>query len=332
MGRSGMDVVIKISDKCNFACEFCSSNMIATSHEELDLLKVIKFLEEHDNVRNIIINGGDPLCISPDWYYKLLNWLENNYNKDVNVSFTTNLWDFYKNPEKWEDLFKNHVSVCTSFQYGNERKLATGEVFTEEMFRKVYQVFLDKIGYPLKFIAVINDNNENTWKDTVLLAKDLGTKCRLNPALRSGRTTKPYSFVKMMNIWLNIIEEGLDEYEENCKLIRDAYDEKVTECPFNSFCHESIRCMSPDGTVHTCPAIADDIIKGVDKAYVSDSGVIKPFKDITLKSECYGCRNFHLCNSCTKRIIDIHDVGEEYLEEHCKGMRALSERIERLLK
>ena len=327
-----MDLVIKISDRCNFACDFCSSNMIATTHEDLKLSKVIDFLEEHNDVRNIIVNGGDPLCVSPTWYYQLLTWMQDHNRKDINISFTTNLWDFYKHPEKWVDLFRNEISVCTSFQYGNERKLATGEVFTEEIFREIYRVFLDKIGYPLKFIAVINDNNEDTWKDTVLLAKDLGTKCRLNPALRSGKTKKPYSFVKMMNIWLNIIEEGLDEYEENCKLIKAAYVHETTECPFNSLCHESIRCMSPDGSVHTCPAIADDIITGVDKAYLENSDIMRPFKDIVLKDGCYGCDNFHLCNSCTKRIIDIHDVGEEYLVEHCEGMKALSPRIERLLR
>lgn len=327
-----MDLVIKISDKCNFACDFCSSNMIATSHEDLELSKVIEFLEEHDDVRNIIVNGGDPLCVSPAWYYKLLTWMDNHNRRDINISFTTNLWDFYIHPEKWVDLFKNEISVCTSFQYGNERKLATGEVFTEDMFRKIYEMFMNKIGYPLKFIAVINDNNESTWKDTVLLAKDLGTKCRLNPALRSGKTKKPYSFVKMVDIWLKIIEEGLDDYEDNCKLLRAAYAQQVTECPFNSFCHESIRCMSPDGSVHTCPAIADDIITGVDKAYLENSGVMRPFKDITLKSECYGCNNFHICNSCTKRIIDIHDMGEEYLAKHCEGMKALLPRLKEAMR
>ena len=101
-----MDLVIKISDKCNFKCDFCSSNMIAANHNDLPLWKVTSYLVDHPQVRNIIVNGGDPLCIDPEWYWNLLYWLEET-KRDINISFTTNLWDFYKHPEKWEELFSN---------------------------------------------------------------------------------------------------------------------------------------------------------------------------------------------------------------------------------
>lgn len=325
-----MDLVIKISDRCNFKCDFCSSNMIAASHEDLELSKVTNFLSEHEDVRTIIVNGGDPLCVSPDWYYKLIAWLYKN-KYETNLSFTTNLWDFYKNPDKWEDLFKNHVSVCTSFQYGHERKIATGEVFTEKLFREIFNLFEERIGYKLKFIAVVNILNMQYCLKTVKLAEELGTTCRLNPALRSGRTSEPFPFHVMMSYWLDIIEEGYGEYEDNCKLLKDVWNDKVTECPFNSFCHESIRCMSPDGTVHDCPAIADDILKGVDEAYLDSSNKIRPYKDIVLKPECYGCKCFNICNSCTKRIMDIHEMGDNWLNEHCKCMHEMIPRMEKLL-
>ena len=89
--------------------------------------------------------------------------------------------------------------------------------------------------------------------------------------------------------------------------------------------------MSPNGAVHTCPAIADDIMKGIDDAYVDGSGKKIPFKDILIKAECATCNNFKLCNSCKKRIIDIHSMGENYLDEHCTHMKAMIPRMERLL-
>ena len=325
-----MDLVIKISDKCNFACEFCSSNMIATSHDELELSKVTAFLYDHTDVRNIIVNGGDPLCVNPEWYYNLIGWTKENDREGINISFTTNLWDFYKHPAKWEDLFKNYVSVCTSFQYGNERKVADGTIFTEDLFTEIFNMFEERIGYKLKYIAVQNHKNASYALATVELAKRLGTTCRINPALRSGRTDKPYPFHLMMKTWLDIMSSGLGEYEDNCKLIKDAWNQKVTECPFNNFCHESIRCMSPDGTVHNCPAIADDILKGVDEAYIEDSNKVRPYKDIVIQPECYQCPCFNICNSCTKRIIDIHDMGENYLKDHCKHMKILIPRMEEL--
>lgn len=328
-----MDLVIKISDKCNFKCDFCSSNMIAANHKDLPLWKVTSYIVDHPQVRNIIVNGGDPLCVDPEWYWNLLYWLEET-KRDINISFTTNLWDFYKHPEKWEELFKEHISVCTSFQYGDERKLATGEVFTEDMFVEIFNMFEERIGYKLKFIAVQNHKNASYALATVELAKRLGTTCRINPALKSGRTEFPYPFHLMMRTWLDIIDAGLGEYEDNCKLLKDVWAGNDTECPFNSRCHDSefgIRCMSPDGSVHICPAIADDIMKGIDEAYVDGSGKKIPFKDILIKAECATCKNFKLCNSCKKRIIDIHSMGENYLNEHCTHMKAMIPRMERLL-
>lgn len=328
-----MDLVIKISDKCNFKCDFCSSNMIAANHNDLPLWKVTSYIVDHPQVRNIIVNGGDPLCVDPEWYWNLLYWLEET-KRDINISFTTNLWDFYKHPEKWEELFKEHISVCTSFQYGDGRKLATGEVFTEDMFVEIFNMFEERIGYKLKFIAVQNHKNASYALATVELAKRLGTTCRINPALKSGRTEFPYPFHLIMRTWLDIIDAGLGEYEDNCKLLKDVWAGNDTECPFNSRCHDSefgIRCMSPDGSVHICPAIADDIMKGIDEAYVDGSGKKIPFKDILIKAECATCKNFKLCNSCKKRIIDIHSMGESYLNDHCTHMKAMIPRMEHLL-
>ena len=305
--------------------------MIATSHKDLELYKVTGFLYDHPEVRNIIVNGGDPLCVDPKWYYDLIDWMIENNRLGVNISFTTNLWDFYKHPAKWEDLFKNYVSVCTSFQYGNERKLADGTVFTEDMFKEIFHLFEERIGYKLRFIAVQNPSNAAYDIKTVNLAKELGTTCRINPALRSGRTTRPYPFHLMMYTWIRIIEEGLGEYEDNCKLLKDIWNGKLTECPFNPNCHESIRCMSPDGTVNCCPAIADDILLGVDDAYIPSKHTVRKFEDAVLKSECYECKNFLLCNSCTKRILDIHEMGDKWLEDHCETMKELIPTLDRLL-
>ena len=202
------------------------------------------------------------------------------------------------------------------------------------MFVEIFKMFEERIGYKLKFIAVQNHKNASYALATVELAKRLGTTCRINPALKSGRTEFPYPFHLMMRTWLDIIDAGLGEYEDNCKLLKDVWAGNDTECPFNSRCHDSefgIRCMSPNGAVHTCPAIADDIMKGIDEAYVDGSDKKIPFKDILIKAECATCSNFKLCNSCKKRIMDIHSMGENYLNDHCTHMKAMIPRMERLL-
>lgn len=311
-----MDLVIKINDRCNFRCDFCSSNEIATNHKDLDIDLVKKFLIEH-NPMCLIVNGGDPLMVDPNYYWELLKYIENN-NLRTTISLTTNLWDFKLHPEKWVELFKHRlIGVCTSFQYGTERKVATGEIYTEELFRETFNLYEKLLGEKLTFIAVINKNNDDTVIKTVELAKELGTICRVNGAVRSGRTTEAYPFYKMVGHYINIIDHGLSEYEMNCKLLMASWNNKTTECPFNINCHNEIRCMSPDGTIHNCPSIADDILKGTHDFFTLSNSKL-PFELSVIHGQCYTCRAYKICNSCTKRIIDIKKgIGAE---KHCSEM------------
>lgn len=333
-GARKMDLVVKINDKCNFACTFCSSNRISLTHDDLDINKIFEFVTNcNQPVQSIIVNGGDPLMVEPEYYEKLLDWLK-EHSPETHVSFTTNLLGFWEEPEKWIDLFnterENYITVCTSFQYGTGRRLKTGEIFTEDMFRKIYKLFQDTIGVNVPFISVISEENEDTALKTVELAKELETVCRLNPALKSGRTTKPYPFHKIVKIWLDVIDAGLGEYEMSCALLKQVMRGETTECPFNSRCFETISCLSPDGTQHTCPAIADDILKGVPDCFKGNGHKVPLDYTVIDTARCYNCSLHGLCNSCMKRIIDIKTTNT--VKEHCEGMRQLSGRLMALAK
>lgn len=77
------------------------------------------------------------------------------------------------------------------------------------MFRRVCKKFKDYVGYVPMFISVINAENEDKALDHVLLAKDLGTQCKLNPVLPYGISAEAYPKYKMVDIWLKIQELGL---------------------------------------------------------------------------------------------------------------------------
>ena len=86
--------------------------------------------------KTIIVNGGDPLMVEPDYYWRIIDWLD-EHNYDTSISLTTNLWPFYKKPKKWTPLFNNdRVGVTTSFQYGGGRLKGDYTEFTEEDFWK----------------------------------------------------------------------------------------------------------------------------------------------------------------------------------------------------
>jgi len=328
-----MDLIIKPTQACNFKCAFCSSNNIAESCQEtLPLDTLFDFLKKHDVFR-IIVNGGDPLMMSPDYYWNMLKFIEDN-DMNTRLSLTTNLWDFYLHPDKWKGLFcQPNVGVCTSFQYGGERRLANGEEFTEEKFRKVLAMFTENIGYVPMFIAVINKHNEDSVLDTVRLAKSVGTKCKINPAVQSGRSKDFYPLYKMYEHYLNIIDAGLGDYEENCRYIQQVMHSQKTCCPYARTCYKNIRCISPDGKLHSCGCFNDDHqvneAAGERTYELHEYGEKQIRKDYGyLKAECFGCSCFTLCNGCYKHIADIKRSGT--IGEHCRAMHAIKGRLEKL--
>lgn len=317
------DLIVKISDKCNFKCDFCSSNKIAIDHKDLDIEVLKDYMRTHI-VGSIIVNGGDPLMTPPEYYEDLLDFRD-KYYYETEIGFTTNLWEFYKNPDKWENILKR-VGVCTSFQYGNKRKVATGEVFTEELFIKVFNLFEERIGKKLMFIAVIDEDNEDTVLQTVQLAKHLGTDCKINPCLKSGRASKAYPYARMFARYLDIIEAGLSEYEASCRLIKDAWRGNHHMCPYLFDCGR-IKCMSPDGTVTRCGSISDDILTGIPAYFLQQYDRV-PYDLTAISGKCYTCPFHGICNSCHKRIMDIRDSG---IDEHCNNMLVQLERARRIL-
>ena len=326
-----MDLIIKPTQRCNFGCTFCSSNNIKENNNELPLKVLLDYLEKHD-VTRIIVNGGDPLMMSPSYYDAILDKMD-ELDRGL-LSFTSNLWDFWLHPDKWTPLFRRkRVGMCTSFQYGGERRLADGTPYTEEMFRKIHALYKERVGESIAFIAVITENNEDTAIQTVKLAKDLGTTVKINPANASGRCKNYYPKYKMLNIYMDIIEAGLGDYEYNCRALKSLYEGNSYSCPWTRKCYKNIRCLSPDGVEHVCGAFNDDYIvakKDGKKTYALDeypeNEIANDYKSISNK--CFGCSMFMLCNGCYKNIKDIKDAGNE--EKHCAEMQVVKERMRRL--
>src|SRR5574344_20213 len=202
-----MQLVIKPTYKCNFKCKFCSS---INSNKDVHL--TASFIIKHINknhISEIIVNGGDPLMMPVDFYLKIIEYL-NSCNSTISISLTTNLYDWYMNKNKWNALFHNkRINICTSFQYGDGRILPTGKPLDAGMFIDMQNEFFHEFKYHPPFISVITEYNDSTALQNIILAKKLGTKCKLNYAVASGRQVKMYSLDKIYSIYLKIIEENL---------------------------------------------------------------------------------------------------------------------------
>lgn len=336
-----MDLIIKPTEKCNFKCTFCSSTHITDDKDvELDHAKIFQFLERYPNTNTIIVNGGDPLMMPPDYYEEILNWLdERNYK--TTISFTTNLWPFYKNPTKWSNVFSHkRVGVTTSFQYGGGRLKGDLSEFTEEDFWNVSNLFVTYFAYRPNFISVITDENQHLAIKNVELAKKMNTECKLNYAMSSGppvkfkgiimgQEGKPYLLANIYEIYVEIWKRGLAPWEFNTKQMMNRLKGHATCCPQNRDCDSGIRVLQPSGDYYSCGAFGDDRQYPIDFEMEMAGATIHPIKHEfelqTMTPDCYGCPMFEICNGCKKTIKDHKDYN--LAEIHCKKMKTLAEDI-----
>lgn len=333
-----MELIIKPTEKCNFKCTFCSSTKISDNKsDELSHDYIFKFLERFPETNSIIVNGGDPLMMEPDYYWKIIKHLDDN-NLPANISFTTNLWPFYKNPDKWKDLF-NHkrVWVTTSFQYGGGRLKGDLTEFSEEDFWNVSNAMLEHCGYRPSFISVITEENKHLAIKNVELAKEMDVECKLNYAMSSGPPVKfkniimgqegrPFLLADIYEMYVEIWKKDLYFWEYNTLQMIKRLRGMNTTCPQNRDCDSNIRTLQPSGDYYSCGAFGDDRAYSIDFEEEMSGEKIFPLKFQpelqSLKQSCFSCPMFQICNGCKKTIKDLKD--HNLVETHCKKMKSLA--------
>jgi radical SAM protein with 4Fe4S-binding SPASM domain len=307
---------------------------------ELDLNYIYEFLKRFPETNTIIVNGGDPLMMDPQYYWDLIKHLD-EIGSHSTISFTSNLWPFYKNPNKWKDLF-NHprMGVTTSFQYGGGRLKGDLSEFTEEDFWKCSDAMLEHCGYRPDFISVITEENEHQAIKNVELAKRMGVECKLNYAMSSGppvkfkgiimgQQGKPYLLANIYEIYVDIWKKGLHPWEFNTKQMMKRLKGMSTCCPQNRECDGGIRTLQPSGDYYSCGAFGDDKEFPINFKQEMNGSKIFPIRSIqelqTMTDDCYTCPMFEICNGCKKTIKDHKDYG--LAETHCRKMKTLSNDI-----
>lgn len=315
-----MELIIKPTGRCNFNCKFCSAGLLKIAHPDEDKIVPDKLRDLITTLkpRRLIITGGEPLMVEPEYYFNMHEILP------VDISPTTNLKNFYLNPEKWTPLFKTDwFHPTTSFNYGDSRMWDKDTVYTEKKFIEVVELYSKYVGSPPpSFIAVIDDSNEDTVMDHVYLAKKLGMQVKLNNAVAMGFQETSYQRYKLFRHYLDIVDAGLEEYEWHCS------NRDLGYCPNNIplFCSSSIRCcyMDTNGELHV-GSCEDELSMGIE---IPKSDICMNLREDSIDpgdfitEECSYCELFRLCNGCKiNRMIAKRDTM------YCSEMQKLKDRI-----
>jgi radical SAM protein with 4Fe4S-binding SPASM domain len=334
-------LIIKPTEACNFKCTFCSSTDIQGDSPNLDLDYIREYLDRFPDTPTIIVNGGDPLMMKPEYYWEIIKMLDER-NMKTTIAFTSNLWAFYKKPEMWEELFRHpRVGVTTSFQYGNARLKGDLKPYTEEEFWAISDMFLERIGYRPEFIAVITKENEHTVIQTVELAKKMGVVCKVNYAMASGPKTQfkgitignadsTYVLANIYQKYIEIYEAGLAEWEHNTKVMMTRLVGGFSICPQARNCDKHIRALQPGGKYYSCGSFGDDNLYPIDFEKEMKTKLVEQPLHFqpelqTLKTACYECPMFDICNGCHKTIHDLKKL--DLVETHCITMKGIAPKI-----
>jgi sulfatase maturation enzyme AslB (radical SAM superfamily) len=317
-----MIIIFRITDRCNFNCEFCSYPALST-HNELTFGQIKQHIDRF-NPKQIFIEGGEPLCCSPLLFERLLEY----YTGDISI--TSNLWDFYKRPDKWVNIFKHpSVDVCTSFQYGTKRKIGS-EVYSERLFRMVEEKFTKLIGYTPGFISVIDNNNQHYIKDTINLAKSLGVSCKLNRLIKQGRATESFPLHKMFEHYANIVDAGDIEYELNTQHIVNMLlgTNTAISCPYNAGCENNLVSVSSDNVISNCHV-------EYARNRITNTIPINPINTIQTRNKiisprCLSCDSFKFCNNCRQIRSEILSMGD-YQQTHCSSMKSSIDKMRNII-
>lgn len=337
---SSPSLIIKPTEACNFKCTFCSSTNIQADSPNLDTEYIRLYLERYPTTPTIIVNGGDPLMMRPEYYWEILRIIEET-SKTTTLSFTSNLWAFYKKPEMWTELFRHPlVGVATSFQYGNARLKGDLTPYSEEEFWKVSNLFLDKVGYRPEFIAVITKENEDTAIKTVELARQMDVVCKVNYAMASGPKTQfkgitigsadsTYVLADIYEKYIEIAEAGLAPWEHNTQVMMQRLRDGHGICPQARNCDNHIRALQPGGKYYSCGAFGDDGLYPIDFAAEMRGERYQPLRFEaelqSLKNSCFECPMFDICNGCRKTIHDLKRL--DLVETHCFKMKQQAAKI-----
>ena len=304
--------VLKPTSLCNFNCTFCSAKFLKIPlHKTVpDCLR--EYLISH-KVNHLSISGGEPL-MNPKSYFEDLLSIMDSISDDYEIGITSNMSLWEKSPEDFDYLFKNpHVIVETSFQYGNERK--DNNVFDESRFVNIFNKFKERYNYPLSFIYVVSEENEQFAIDACKLARKLNTKLSLTQQMPVGASKTLYPKHKILDLYMKIIDEG---YEDCIWNTQGIYDKN---CPFVDDVNKCLTCsrilwVGLDNKVHE--DYCEFLIAKNEEFPMSNREVISP--------KCFGCKMLRLCNGCpiqtkyTKQIADTHCkwMKENYnrLKEH----------------
>lgn len=314
------NIYIKLTNGCNLQCKHCYNEIMnnhnSMSRETLD--KVIVWLKEFRNTHkesliDMSLHGGEPMLYNLD---DILYLLDSTNDLNLRWCITTNL--VYPITNKHIEIFKRMIPydkpmIMTSYDFGDLR---------------------------FKF------NQENIWKENIKILQDNDIEvqpiiCVTDYVVKNISTDKFFKFIDDNNIKKfnleRITETGRASVNpikpkniDQNKWLLDIYKEYKNRdllCPlFNGIehslngiflgcrarkCMERVITINPDGSISTCPNMANKSYGTLDYIDTNKHCELINFeKNVDIR--CLTCQYYNYCNGDCSQL--------KWDETGCQGM------------
>ena len=263
-----MQIIVKTTTACNFACEYCSEGDKKPSElsEQIfqKLIDELPQLLEHkqDDCVNILWHGGEPLLWGREKLIACMEYAEQKLKK-YHLEFIMQSNGYLIDDAFMEMFQRFHVRVGISLDgypelHNINRPLKDGTQTFNKVWNNIQRLRDNHLGGSI--LMVLNTENVDGGKLFKFL-EDNEVVCKINPLIPCGRASKrevkkisqgyiallQYLFEKAVESQKKIVIEPIDS-------IMDAIisGSTLSECSYNGNCSQSILCLYSDGKIGFC--------------------------------------------------------------------------------
>ena len=349
--RREMNVIVKVTDACNFACNYCSVGETAIN-QAINIATVKKMVDDlpellnrvEDNKISILWHGGEPLLMPIEFYREAMSYAKEHL-REYNLSFKMQS-NGYLVDEKWIDLLREYkVNIGISLDGYQELHDANRCTKNEEpTFSVVMQNIarLRQADINPGILMVLNTSSSIDADKLFSFIRDNDFSCKIHAVYPCGRAELRqdvalvyHSYISLMkDLFLKMMECDTDVYIDPLSDILEAIiaGRRMGECSYAGSCGRDFLCLFEDGGVSFCGRNSNDF--GLSYGNIQKNSLCELYYSVNaetirlrqthlIEKICAGCEDYELCHGgCSfEAALASGNIDSRY--PHCEQWKEL---------
>ena len=335
-----MQIVVKLTNRCNLRCKYCSEGNIC-SYADIssdvfnklvdDLPMVLDFIGDKDV--DFLWHGGEPLCYNKVTLCKMMDYTKDKLGTDYKVSFSAQSNGTLINNE-WIDIIKKYdISMGISLDgyeniHDKYRITADGKPTFKTIIDNIE--LLEANGIQVGTLMVLNSTDEIDADELFDVIKNHKLLCKIHPVFSAGRAEGVSNLDEIGNNYVKVMSQLTKKalefgdsvvIEPISSLLKAVLGTKnALECSFAGVCGKSILCLYPNGDLGFCgrQGAASTLLYG----NVMKNSLLELYKSANAERirerdkylsehDCKDCSYFRLCHGgCAFEAVNAFSVVE----------------------